>query len=129
MKPLNVEVIAYAPTAFFHCQHCEIAWQQAGVGERVRAEQLANNLPQDVMDDYRSLSDWIISLVNKHGGNLIIRVIDAASIEGFLASLRYHARRYPAVIIAGKQTLSPANLSEAQAAIEHHLAAEETPTR
>ena len=123
MKPLLVEIITYAPTAFFHCQHCEIAWQQAGVGEKVRAEQMANNLPPDVMADYRSLSDWIISLVEKHQGRLQVRVIDAASIEGFLRSLRYGARRYPAVIIGGKETICPADLSVAQSAIERRLAA------
>ena len=127
MKPLNVEVIAYAPTAFFHCQHCEIAWQQTGVGDKARAEQMANNLPQDVMDDYRSLSAWIISLVNRHPGNLIVRVIDAASIEGFVASLRHRARRYPAVIIDGREVISPADLSIAQVAIERRLADTATP--
>jgi hypothetical protein len=123
MKPLQVDIITYAPTAFFHCQHCEIAWQQVGLGEKARAEQMANNLPQDVMDDYRSLSDWIMVLVNKHQGRLAVRVVDAASVEGFLASLRHRARRYPAVIIAGQEVLSPADFSVAQKAIERRLPA------
>jgi hypothetical protein len=123
MKQLTVEVIAYAPTAYFTCQSCEFVWQQSGMGQKAHAEQMANNLPDDVMNDYRRLSDWIISLVKKHGDQLLVRVVDAASIEGFLKSLRYSVRRYPAVIIAGQQKLSPADYAQAEAAIELRLGA------
>jgi len=121
MKPLTVEVIAYAPTAFYHCQHCELIWQQTGTGDKARAEQLANNLPTELMQDYQKLSDWIIALVNKHHGRVSVQVVDAASLEGFIKSLRYGVRRYPAVIIAGGPKLSPAGLAEAEAAIELQL--------
>jgi hypothetical protein len=123
MKALSVEIIAYAPTAFFHCQTCEFVWQQTGMGQTAHAEQMANNLPEDVMADYRRLSDWIIALVRKHGERIVVRVIDAASIEGFLRSLRYGVRRYPAVVIAAKEKLAPADFSVAEAAIERRLGA------
>jgi hypothetical protein len=29
-RPLLVEIIAYAPTAFYHCTHCEVAWREMG---------------------------------------------------------------------------------------------------
>jgi hypothetical protein len=124
MKPLSVEIIAYAPTAYFYCQSCEFVWQQSGMGQKAHAEQMANNLPDDVMDDYRHLSDWIIALVKKHGQHLVVRVTDAASIHGFLASLRYGVRRYPAVIIDGQHKLSPADFGLAEAAIERRLGAQ-----
>lgn len=124
MKPLTVEILAYAPTAYFHCQSCEFVWQQTGMGQKARAEQMANNLPDDVMRDYQHLSDWIIALVKKHGEQLLIRVVDAASVEGFFASLRYGIRRYPAVIIAGRDKLSPADFSAAELAIDRQLAAQ-----
>jgi hypothetical protein len=123
MKPLTVEILAYAPTAFYHCQHCEIIWQQAGVGQLAHAEQLANNLPADLMHDYHALSLWTTNLVNRHCGRLVVQIIDAASIEGFLKSLRYGVRRYPAVIISGGHRISPADLPSAEAAIERRLAA------
>jgi hypothetical protein len=34
-----------------------------------------------------------------HCDRLVVKVIDAASIEGVFKSLRYNARRYPAVIV------------------------------
>jgi len=122
VKPLAVEILAYAPTTFFHCSHCEFVWHQAGVGQRLRADQMADNLPNDVMNDYRQLSDWIVGLVNRHGARLTVRVVDAASLEGFVKSLRYRVRRYPAVIIDGQEKLAPADLSVAEAAIERRLA-------
>ena len=30
MKPLLVEVIAYAPTQYYHCAHCEVLWKETG---------------------------------------------------------------------------------------------------
>jgi len=126
MKPLTVEILAYAPTAYFHCQTCEFVWHQAAVGQKAHSEQMANNLPHDVMDDYRRLSDWIIALVRKHGERLVVHVIDVASIEGFLKSLRYGVRRYPALIIGGGRKLSPADFAGAEMAIEQQLAAQAT---
>lgn len=122
MKPLSVEVIAYAPTAFYHCQACELVWQQTGVCKDAHAEQVNSALPPDLMNDYRQLSDWIISLVAKHGAQLIVHVIDAASFEGFWRSLRYGVRRYPAVVIDGAEKLSPASFAAASAAVDKHLA-------
>ena len=33
-KPLLVEIIAYAPTAYYHCTHCEVAWREMGATNR-----------------------------------------------------------------------------------------------
>jgi hypothetical protein len=56
-KPLNVEVLAYAPAAFFHCMHCELIWRQSGVRNRDRREQLETSLPEDLQEQYQRLSD------------------------------------------------------------------------
>jgi hypothetical protein len=58
-EPLLVEIIAYAPTAFYHCTHCEVAWREMGTGNRIDEEQVESSLPADM-----------------------VKVIDAASIEG-----------------------------------------------
>ena len=41
-----------------------------------------------------------------HCDRILLKVIDAASIEGFYKSLKYNARRYPAVIIGKTPVLS-----------------------
>ena len=75
-----VEIIAHAPTAFYHCAHCELVWQQGGVGQTLHSEQMESNLPDDVMQEYRRLSDWIIALVNRHGGRRGVSVGGAARL-------------------------------------------------
>ena len=101
MKPISVQVITYAPTAFYHCQHCEVAFAEVGLGERLRRKEAAEALPDDLLREFQALSNWIHDLLQRHGGRIRVRILDAASIEGFFTSLRHRVGRYPAVIIDG----------------------------
>jgi hypothetical protein len=100
-RPLLVEIIAYAPTAFYHCTHCEVAWREMGASNRIHQEQMVNSLPEDLIKEYQVVSDWVKEIFRTHGDQIMVKVIDAASIEGFYKSLKYNARRYPAVILNG----------------------------
>jgi hypothetical protein len=101
-----VEIIAYAPTAFYHCTHCEVVFNETGALDKAHQEQLQNSLPPDLKQDYQQLSDWVQEVTQKYCDRVAIRVIDAASIEGFIKSLRYRVRRYPALIV-DRQTRFP----------------------
>jgi len=120
-KAVQVEVIAYAPTAFYHCQHCELTFQEAGFGQQIHKEQLAHALPEDLTQDYQALSDWVRALVEHYCGRVVVKVIDAASVEGFWKSLRYGVRRYPAVIVEGKEKCIGTDFAAARLLIERHL--------
>lgn len=98
-EPLLVEIIAYAPTAFYHCTHCEVAWREMGASNRIHEEQLESSLPEDIAREYATVSDWVKEIFRTYCDGIVVKVIDAASIEGVYKSLRYHARRYPAVIV------------------------------
>jgi len=100
-EPLLVEIIAYAPTAFYHCMHCEVAWKEMGATDRIHAEQLESSLPEDLAADYQAVSDWVREIFREYCDRILVRVIDAASIEGVYKSIRYGARRYPAVVMSG----------------------------
>ena len=100
--PMLVEVIAYAPTAFYHCMHCEVAFREMGKSDKVHTEQLSSSLPADLMKEYLALSDWVRELFRVHRTRVVVKVIDAASVEGVFRSLRYSTRRFPAVIVDGK---------------------------
>jgi hypothetical protein len=102
IRPLLVEIIAYAPTAYYHCTHCEVAWREMSKSSRVHEEQLESSLPEDLRQEYQIVSDWVREMFRVHCDNIVLKVIDAASIEGFIKSLKYNARRYPAVIVNGK---------------------------
>ena len=101
-KPLLVEIIAYAPTAYYHCTHCEVAWQELRADNRLHEEQLESSLPEDLITEYQTVSNWVREMFSLYCDNILLKVIDAASVEGFYTSLRYNARRYPAVIVNHK---------------------------
>ncbi len=119
--PLRVEILAYAPTAFYHCAHCEVVWQEVGFGRGLRQEQIRTALPPDVAQTYQTVSDWIRGLVAAHGDRIAVRMIDAASVEGFVKSLRYGLRRYPAVVVDGRRAYPGADLAAAGSAIAQAL--------
>jgi Protein of unknown function (DUF1525) len=121
--PLTIDVIAYAPVAFFHCQHCELIWQHTDVTAKARREQLESSLPSDLQEQYQRLSDWVHRMVEVHGEQLHFRIVDAASVEGWLKSVRYGVRRYPAVVVDGKEKSTGADLEGATVLIERRLAA------
>jgi hypothetical protein len=107
VKAVQVDVIAYAPTAFFHCRHCEITFQQMGIGARMRRIEAAESLPPDLQREYADLSDWIHHLRDRHGDDVAVRVIDAMSLPGVWTSLRYRVRSYPAVRVGRGRWVRP----------------------
>ena len=121
--PLLVEIIAYAPTAYYHCTHCEVAWREMGATNRIHEEQMQSSLPDDLIKEYETVSDWVREMFKVHCDNILLKVIDAASVEGFYKSLKYNARRYPAVIVNRKaRFLGSQMLSAASAEIARQLA-------
>lgn len=122
MEALLVEVITYAPSEFYHCTHCEVVWQSAGIGRKIHAEQRESALPEDLAQEYQALSTWAHSLDERFGSQVAVKVIDAASLEGFFQSLRYRAHRYPAFIVGGKDTATGPGYERVTALIESCLA-------
>ncbi len=114
---LNAEIVTYAPTAYFHCLHCEVVWQQTGFGHDVHREQAASALPADMLHEYQQVSDWVRHLKDAFGDRVSVRVIDAASFDGLWKSLRHRVRRYPAVILDGRCVAAGADFSGAEAEI------------
>lgn len=123
MRPVKVQVITYAPTAFYHCQHCELAFQEMGLGDRFRRDEARGALPEDLKREYQAVSDWIHDIIHRFGHRIHLRLIDAASIEGFVKSLVHRARRYPAVVIEGQAKHVSSDLDSARQVIERYVTA------
>ncbi len=120
-KPVMVEILAFAPTQFFHCQHCEFVWQQAGAGQAFHQEQLASALPPEMQKEYADLSAWVLDTVESYGGRVVFKVIDAASFEGLLKSVRYGVRRYPAFVVQGKEKYTGTDFDQAKSLIDERV--------
>jgi hypothetical protein len=123
MKPVSVQVITYAPTVFYHCQHCELAFKEMGIGERLRRREAAEALPEDLTREFQAVSDWVHGLLERHGERVRIDVLDAASIRGFLSSLRHRVGRYPAVIVDGGEKRIGLDFAELDPLIDRRVAA------
>jgi len=82
MSPLRVEILAYAPKAFFQCRHCEVVTSEAGLGRCVREDQLQNGLPVDLQRELARVVAWAARLMASHGHRVEVEVIDAASVRG-----------------------------------------------
>ena len=121
MARVRVELLAHAPTEFFHCQHCEVAFHELGLGRRFRAEQRAAALPPDLRASYARLSDWLGQLITRYGDRVQVDVIDVGSLEGFFLALRHRVRRYPTLIIDGRVTCPAEDLSVPTRLIEQRL--------
>jgi hypothetical protein len=120
-KPLHVEIVVYAPTLFFHCQHCEVVWRQTGFSRGVRAEQRRSGLPEDMQRDYDAVSGWARRLLATYRDRVAVEVIDVASATGLWRSLRYGLHSYPAVIVERRERFSGRDLSSADAHIADRL--------
>ena len=99
VEPLLVEIIAYAPQAFYHCTHCEVAWREMGATNRIHQEQMESSLPSELTLEYQMVSEWVRGIFQRYCDQVVVKVIDVTSIEGLIKSLRYGARRYPTVIV------------------------------
>ncbi len=102
MRPVRIEVITYTPTFFYHCQHCELTFREMGVGEAVHREQARSALPEDLTREYAAISAWLHELLERYGNRIHVRLVDAASLEGFWKSLRHGLKSYPAILIDGQ---------------------------
>ncbi len=119
-QPLLVEIVAYAPTAFYHCTHCEVVWQTTGFSQGLHEEQVRQALPADLLADYQAVSDWIHHLQRTFCERIAIKIIDAASLEGVWKTARHRLGRYPAVIVGGRR-IGRADFATAEAAIVAQL--------
>jgi hypothetical protein len=100
----------------------EVVFQQVGVGQKIHAEQRQSNLPADLQAEYGRLSAWVERLAEHHPGQIRFKIVDAASLEGVYKTLRYHLRRFPAVVIGGQEKVV-GDLDAGTEAVERHLRA------
>lgn len=105
-----------------------MTWQVAGLGRKVHQEQLASGLPEDLFQEFHRLSEWAQTLTAKFGKRIAVRVVDAASVEGFFKSLLGRFGRYPAWRV-GRERYVGSDFSRVDALIAAELAASGAPAK
>ena len=74
-----------------------------GLRQKVQREIMDSGLPEELQVEFHQLSEWAYTLPGKFGSRVYVRLIDAASIEGFFKSLFRRFRRYPAFAVEGQR--------------------------
>ncbi len=121
VRPIEVQVLAFTPSEYFHCVHCEVAWREIGVGRAIHREQSEASVPADLMAEFKRLSQFLRCLMADYGNQVVVRVVDAASLEGFLRSMRFRVRTYPTFIIDGKEKISGPDYARVREAVARRL--------
>ena len=98
-----------------------MTWQLAGLGRKVHQEQLESGLPEDLTAEFHVLSQWAHGLAERFGSRITLRVVDAASMEGFFKSLFRRLSRYPAFVVDGRKYVG-SDFSRVDALISQSLA-------
>lgn len=80
-----------------------MTWQVIGIRQKVQREMADTGLPDDLKREFHQLSEWAHALPERFGARVRLRVIDAASIEGFFKSLLRRFGRYPAFSVEGQR--------------------------
>ena len=80
-----------------------------------------NEYPEDIKEDYLFLSSWIKELSARYREKILIKVIDAQSLQGFVKSIRYRAFRYPAFIIDHKKKYTGKDKADLDALLQQQL--------
>ncbi len=74
-----------------------------GLRQKVQREMMDSALPEDLKAAFHDLSEWAHTLPGKFDNRVSVRLVDAASIEGFYKSLIRRFRRYPAFAVEGQR--------------------------
>ena len=102
IKPVQIEVVAHVLGSMNHCSHCQIFIDGVGIGGKVKHADLTA-YPQEFMEEWQRLSNWILALAERYAGQLVIKIIDAQSLQGLWKALRHNIRKYPTFILEGER--------------------------
>ncbi len=120
MSAVLLEIVFPVPALYGLCPSCEFFADEADLRAPKNKQDL-NEYPEDVKRDYLFLSDWIRELGEKYGHRLLIKLIDAQSLQGFYKSIRFAVRKYPAFIIDRKRKYAGRDKDELDALIRQRL--------
>lgn len=93
-----------------------------GLRPKVQRELAETALPEDLRREFHALAEWARTLPARFGGRVEVRLVDAASLEGFAKSLVGRIRRYPAFRV-GREWYAGADLARVDALIAGQLTA------
>lgn len=101
-KLVQIEVVAHVLGSMNHCSHCQVFIDGVGVGGKVKEADL-DAYPQEFMEEWQRLSNWVLAMAEHNAGQLVIKIIDAQSLQGLWKALWHNVHKYPTFIIEGEK--------------------------
>ena len=98
MKPVCIEVVSNLFTSLGHCRHCDLLFQESGLGPKVRRED-SDAYPPQFHEEWKRLQEILQELGRLYRHRIVIRLVDADSPLGLFKALRHRFRRHPTFIV------------------------------
>jgi len=105
MKPVSIEVVGRALTAYDHCIRCLSIFRELDMGRKAKMADI-DDYPTDMKEDSVKLSKLLHELYELYKHRISFRLIDAQSPLGIYKSLIHRFRIYPTFIIEKKDVCS-----------------------
>jgi len=120
MKPVCIEVVSNLFTSLGHCRHCDLLFQESGLGPKVRAED-SGAYPPQFHEEWNRLREILQELGRLYRHRIVVRLVDADSPLGLYKALRHRFRRHPAFILDKKDVYTGWDLKEIEILLDTRL--------
>jgi hypothetical protein len=111
MKPVCIEVVSNLFTSLGHCRHCDLLFQESGLGPKVRRED-SDAYPPQFHEEWKRLREILQELGRLYRHRIVIRLVDADSPLGLFKALRHRFRRHPTFIVDKQDVYTGWDLNE-----------------
>ena len=98
---VKIEVVARVVGSLQHCSRRQILFDNAGIGDQVRQQDLAS-YPPEVQEEWEQLTALLSRLGERFPSQLFVQIVNAQSPRGLWLALR-DVRRYPAFLVGGER--------------------------
>lgn len=114
-----LEVVTPLIGSFRHCARCDLLFDEAGLNQRVHADDLSA-YPPEWQAEWQRLSAWILRAAAYLGPQARVVITDARSVRGLWLWLR-GVRRYPAFLLGRARLQAPADEAALRAWLTRHI--------
>ena len=78
--------------------------------------------PPEWQEEFRRLSDVVMSLANRYQDSILIHIWDPRSLQGLWKSIRYGVHRYPTFVIEKQRKITGLDTDLLDSALQTYLA-------
>ena len=75
------------------------------MGKPVHTQEI-NEYPDNVKAEFVRLSDWVRQLRRAYGQQVVVRIVDPQSLNGFWKVVRHRIRRFPTFFVGSREKIA-----------------------